>query len=122
MPSFAGRAALVLDEPSLARLRATLGDEQELQEILREFLVSSGRLLQQMATALRRRRTHDVERAAHTLKSMARLIGAKELAEACRAVEFLAHGPSPPPIPPHMVTNVAAHTRNAQEAVERLLR
>src|SRR5687767_3438572 len=121
MPSFAGRITPVLDGPSLARLRATFGNEQGLQEILEEFLVSSGRLLQQMTSALRRRRTQEVERAAHTLKSMARLVGATELADACRAVEFQAHGASAP-VPPHMVLRVAVHTRQAQEAVERLLR
>src|SRR5688572_16855046 len=122
MPSFARRATPVLDGPSLARLRSTLGDEQGMQELLKEFLSSSSRLLHQMTSALRRRRTQDVERAAHTLKSMARLVGATELADACRAVEFAAHGAAAPPVPAHMVTRVAAHTRQAQEAVERLLR
>src|SRR5688572_7302146 len=122
MPSSAGRATPVLDGPSLDRLRATFGDQEGLQEILDEFLVSSSRLVHQMTSARRRGRTQEVERAAHTLKSMARLIGAKDLAEACRKVEFLAHGPAPPPIPPQLVANVTVHTRQAQEAVERLLR
>src|SRR5688572_30198224 len=121
MPSSAGRATPVLDGPSLDRLRATFGDQAGLQEILGEFQVSSSRLVHQMVSAQRRGRTQEVERAAHTLKSMAKLIGAKELAEACRAVEFLAHGPSPPPIPPPLVANVDLHARRAQEAVERLL-
>ena len=121
MPSRAGRAAAVLDGPSLARLRATFGDEQSLREILQEFQVSSGRLLQEMTASLKRHRTQEVERAAHTLKSMARLVGATELADACRAVEFQAHGASAPPVPPHMVARVAMHVRQAQEAVQRLL-
>jgi HPt (histidine-containing phosphotransfer) domain-containing protein len=122
MPSFAGRLAPVLDRPSLARLRATLGDEQGLQEILEEFLVSSSRLVQQMGTACQRQRTREVERAAHTLKSMAKLVGATDLADACRAVEFQAHGASAPPVDPRLVARVAVQARHAQEAVERLLR
>jgi HPt (histidine-containing phosphotransfer) domain-containing protein len=122
MPWFTGRAAPVLHGPSLDRLRTTFSDPTGLQEILQEFLVSSSRLVRQMTRARRSGRTLDVERAAHTLKSMARLIGAQELAEACRAVEFLAHGPSPPPIPAHLVDKVEVHTRQAQEAVQRLLR
>lgn len=112
----------VLDGPSLGRLRAAFGDEQGLQDLLKEFLVSSAKLLRQMDSGLKRQRTPDVERAAHTLKSMARLIGATELAEACRAVEFQAHGARAPPVPPQMVARVAGHTRLAQEAVQRLLR
>src|SRR5687768_17374135 len=122
MPSFVGRVTPVLDGPSLARLRATFGDEQGVREILEEFVVASGRLLQQMTSALARQSSREVERAAHTLKSMARLIGATELAEACRAVEFRAHGASAPPVPPQMVARVVLRTRQAQEAVERLLR
>lgn len=120
--SSAGRSAAELDGPSLARLRATLGDETSLQEILEEFLVSSARLLRQMDAAMERQRTREVERAAHTLKSMARLVGATQLAEACRVLEFQAHGASAPPVPPHMVARVALHARAAQEAVERLVR
>ncbi|MHB1261778.1 MAG: Hpt domain-containing protein [Thermoplasmatota archaeon] len=122
MPSPAGRMGPVLDGPSLVRLKAAFGDEQGVREILQEFVVSSGRLVRQMASALKRQRTSEVERAAHTLKSMARLLGATELAEACRAVEFRAHGASAPPVPEDMVARVAVHTRQAQEAVERLLR
>ncbi|HJQ93025.1 MAG TPA: Hpt domain-containing protein [Candidatus Thermoplasmatota archaeon] len=122
MSSLAGRTTPVLDEASVARLRATFTDEDGLRDILNEFLVSSGRLLGQLTSALERQRTLEVERAAHTLKSMAKLVGATDLAEACRAVEFRAHGASAPPVLPHMVTRVAVHLRQAQEAVERLLR
>ena len=122
MPSGAHRTTPVLDGPSLARLREAFPDEKGLREILEEFLFSSSRLLQELTSAAEQQRTQVVERAAHTLKSMARLIGAPELAEACRAVEFRAHGASAPPVLPHMVTRVAEHTRQAQEAVGRLLR
>lgn len=122
MPSIAGGTTLVLDRPSLDRLRETLGDQEGLREILHEFVVASGRLVQQMAVARRRGRTPDVERAAHTLKSMARLVGAKDLAEACRKVEFLAHGAAARPVPGPLVAAVAAHAKDAQEAVQRLLR
>lgn len=122
MPSFAGRMTPVLDGPSLGRLREAFGDEQGVQDLLKEFLVSSRRTLRQMTFALKRQRTPDVERAAHTLKSMARLVGATQLAEACRAVEFRAHGAAAPPVPEAMVTRVAVQARLAQDAVERLLR
>lgn len=122
MSSFAGGPRSTLDGPSLDRLRATVGDPAGLQEILHEFLACSQRLVRQMTSARRRGRIHEVERAAHTLKSMARLIGATDLAEACRVVEFLAHGPAPPPVPSHLVANVDRHARQAQEAVQRLLR
>jgi histidine phosphotransfer protein HptB len=128
MPSAAGRTRpssaghTVLDGPSLARLREAVGDEASLHEILEEFLASSARLLRQMTEAVERQRTREVERTAHTLKSMARLVGATQLAEACRAVEFRAHGASAPPVPPPMVARVALHARVAQEAVRRLVR
>jgi HPt (histidine-containing phosphotransfer) domain-containing protein len=113
----------ILDGPSLARLRAALGDDQGLHDILDEFLVSSDAILRQMTDGLQHREARQVERAAHTLKSMAGLIGATTLADACRTVESQAHGHShaAPALDPSLLERVAEHARDAQEAVERLL-
>jgi len=121
MSSSPDRASLELDGPSLERLRATFGDEDGLNDLLAEFLAASPTLLDQMAAGLKLQRTEEVKQAAHTLKSMAWLIGATTLADACRTVESHARAAAPP-VQPAEVARVGRLTRLAQRAVQRLLR
>ncbi|MEK6974825.1 MAG: Hpt domain-containing protein [Candidatus Thermoplasmatota archaeon] len=77
----------MLDSQSLVTLRRTLGTEESYQDILRTFLTSSNQLARQLERGLAGAPSKDVVLAAHTLKSMARLVGANALGEACREVE-----------------------------------
>lgn len=116
MPHMSSHKEVHLDIVALDRLRLTLRTEEAFRGLLQEFLTSSKPLMRHMEAGGK-----SVELAAHTLKSMARLIGAEALAEACRAVEFAAHGPRAEPVPRKLVGEVALHLRKAQEALERLL-
>ena len=82
-----------LDPRSLTRLRVTLGSEESFQGLLHDFMSSSASLSRQLHAGLAGGSAEDVARAAHTLKSMARLLGAAELGDTCRQVESLASGP-----------------------------
>lgn len=73
----------------LNRLRATLRSEESFQGLLQDFMSSSASLSRQLHAGLAGGRPEDVGRAAHTLKSMARLVGAAKLGETCRQVESL---------------------------------
>ena len=117
MPSPA-RNDLHLDAATLENVRRTMGSQANFEDLLREFLTSSAALIAQIDS---RRPSAGIERAAHTLKSMARLLGAEALAEACRKVEFAAHGPRAPPVPAHLVEKVRSEALHAQEAVRRLI-
>lgn len=108
-----------LDAAALASVRRTMGSQDRFEDLLREFLTSSAALLAQME------RPADggpagIERAVHTLKSMARLLGATGLAEACRKVEFAAHA-TPALVPDDLVAQVRSEALVVQEAVRRLL-
>lgn len=81
-----------LDPHALDRLRRTMGNEGEFRSMLEEFLSSSARLMQDLERACEASRAVDVERTAHTLKSMARMVGAFELAETCADTEAGAAG------------------------------
>ncbi|HUR24845.1 MAG TPA: Hpt domain-containing protein [Candidatus Thermoplasmatota archaeon] len=116
MSSRLGRSDVHLDAAALDRLRLTFRDEATFQDVLREFLTSSRSLQHQIEAG-----GPDVQLAAHTLKSMARLVGADALAEACRVVEFAAHGARAQPVPRPLVAAIAFHMQHAREELERLL-
>lgn len=97
-----------------------MGSQASFEDLLREFLVSCTALVAQIERPARPP-ARGVERAAHTLKSMARLLGAEALAEACRKVEFAAHGPRGPPVPDRLVGQVRSEALCVQEAVRRLI-
>jgi len=85
--------------------------------MLEEFLSASRRVDADLQRAAAERRWVDAERAAHTLKSMARMVGAVELAEACALVEGGAAGA----LPPDAVEAVARRVVQAQGAVKACL-
>ena len=78
---------LALDSEALGRLRRTMGSEAEYRDMLAEFLLASARLMADLQKGAAAGHWHDVERAAHTLKSMARMVGAFAFADACAAAE-----------------------------------
>lgn len=88
-----------LDEHSLRSLRDTLGSDESFQDILRDFLTSSGQLSRHLEAGLAGGAAKEVGLAAHTLKSMALLVGANGLRETCRQVESLSHAAPPVPAP-----------------------
>lgn len=110
-----------MDGAGLERLRLNVKHESTVRELLQEFMVSSTPLVHQMERGMAHGRVRDVELAAHTLKSMAKLIGANPLAHACRTLEFAAHGATTAKIPQPMIEQVSLHLRDAQGAVARLL-
>jgi two-component system, sensor histidine kinase and response regulator len=76
-----------LDPDALRRLRRAMGTEEEYRGMLEEFVSASHRVFADLEHAVAARRAADAERAAHTLKSMARMVGATPLAEACAEAE-----------------------------------
>lgn len=112
LPSTARRT---LDLSSLNRLRVTLGSEESFQGLLHDFMASSASLSRQLHAGLAGAPPQDVSLAAHTLKSMARLLGAAELGDTCRRVESLAHrtGSGVPPELLHTVLDELDATRRA---------
>jgi HPt (histidine-containing phosphotransfer) domain-containing protein len=109
-----------LDPRSLSALRTTLGSEESFQGILRDFLSSSDQLSAQLEAGLAGGRADEVGRAAHTLKSMARLLGASRLGETCRQVETLAHN-RPLAVPSDLVQATMDQLEAAQRAVGMLM-
>lgn len=109
-----------LDPRSLDALRATLGSEESFQGILRDFLSSSAKLSAQLEAGLAGGRADEVSRAAHTLKSMARLLGAARLGETCRQVETLSHH-RPLAVPSDLVQATMDQLEAAQRAVGLLM-
>lgn len=103
-----------LDSEALGRLRRTMGSEREYLSMLQEFLSSSSRLAGELDAAQRAGRRQDVERVAHTLKSMARMVGAFPLAEACAAAEADA---ALAPLPDAQVRELGERLALAQGAV-----
>jgi len=95
-----------------------MGTEAEFRDMLEEFLRASERLLGDMRKAHVAGRRADVERAVHTLKSMARMVGATSLADLCATTEAAcAHSL----VPIHAVEEVAARLAGAQGAVRACL-
>jgi HPt (histidine-containing phosphotransfer) domain-containing protein len=109
-----------LDPRSVTALRATLGTEESFQGILQDFLSSSTSLSRQLTAGLAGGRADEVARAAHTLKSMARLLGASRLGETCRQVETLSHA-KPLAVPSHLVQDTMEQLEAAQRAVGMLM-
>jgi HPt (histidine-containing phosphotransfer) domain-containing protein len=109
-----------LDPRSLTTLRATLGSEESFQGILQDFLSSSAQLSRQLQAGLAGGRADDVVRAAHTLKSMATLLGASRLGETCRQVERLSQA-RPLAVPSDLVRDAMAELEAAQRAVGLLM-
>jgi HPt (histidine-containing phosphotransfer) domain-containing protein len=83
VPGAEPQAALRLDEGALVRLRRTMGGDAGLRLLLADFLSGAERL----APALVGTSRTEAVRAAHTLKSMARILGVQPLEEACRRLE-----------------------------------
>lgn len=109
-----------LDLSSLTRLRVTLGSEESFQGILHDFMSSSASLSRQLHAGLAGASQQDVRRAAHTLKSMARLLGAAELGNTCRQVETLAQGPGTS-VPPELLVTALNQLHATRQAVGSLL-
>jgi HPt (histidine-containing phosphotransfer) domain-containing protein len=109
-----------LDPRSLTALRATLGSDESFQGILHDFLSSSAMLSRQLQAGLAGGRADEVERAAHTLKSMARLLGASRLGDTCRQVETLSHS-RPLAVPSDLVQATMAQLEATQRAVGLLM-
>lgn len=87
--------------------------------MLREFLDSSRRLMVDMKDAVQAGRIHDLERTAHTLKSMAHMVGARDLEDTCRDLEMKARVSSR--VPTDAMANLFLQLQQAQGAVERFL-
>jgi HPt (histidine-containing phosphotransfer) domain-containing protein len=85
-----GEPAGVLDTGALEHLAARTGDRDFVRELARAFLRDGPALL----AALRGLQVREVRRAAHTLKSNARLFGASALADLCQDLEETAKGES----------------------------
>jgi HPt (histidine-containing phosphotransfer) domain-containing protein len=73
----------VLDPQAVERLRATPADREFAAELVDAYLRDAPALLETL-------RGPDARRAAHTLKSTARVLGAARLAELCKELEALA--------------------------------
>lgn len=103
-----------LDPDALRRLRRAMGTQEEFRGMLEEFVAASRRVFADLEQAVAAKHAVDAERAAHTLKSMARMVGATPLAEACAEAE--AHGPTPA-----SVAAIRGRLDGAREAVRECL-
>lgn len=95
-----------------------MGTEAEFRSMLEEFLHASDRLMGDMRRAHQAARRSDVERAAHTLKSMARMVGATALADVCAATEA---GSAHALVPIRAIDELAERLQSAQGAVRTCL-
>ena len=109
-----------LDAQSLVSLRATLGSDESFRGILHDFLSSSATLSTQLRSGLAGAPPKEVGRAAHTLKSMARLLGANQLGETCRRVESQTNA-TPPVVSPDLVRAALAELDATRRAVGSML-
>lgn len=109
-----------LDLGCLNRLRATLGSEESFQGLLHDFMSSSASLSRQLHAGLAGAPPREVGRAAHTLKSMARLVGASKLGETCRQVETLSHA-APARFPPALILTAISQLDETRRAVGSLM-
>jgi len=82
----AAEEAPALDPGTLRQLRAQFGDEAIVDELIETFL----RDAPQLVAGLRANGPEEVRRAAHTLKTNARTLGAVELGRLCEELEALA--------------------------------
>jgi two-component system, sensor histidine kinase and response regulator len=76
-----------LDPKALDALRADMGDEGVVRDLIRSFLAEAPALVEAGRTGWAAGRRGDAQRAFHTLKSTAATFGAMRLAEAARAAE-----------------------------------
>lgn len=83
----------VLDPEALDSLTADLGDEGAVREIVLSFLTGLSGRLGELDAAATAGRADDARRAAHTVKSGARLVGAVALAGVAESAE---HGRATP--------------------------
>lgn len=113
--------AATLDLQSLSDLRATLGSEESFHGLLNEFMSSSASLADQLRAGLAGAPPRSVALAAHTLKSMAWLIGATGLGETCRRVEALANA-TPPTVTPDVLRTALAQLDETRDAIRSMLR
>lgn len=113
-------SAGMLDTQSLVSLRRTLGSEESFQDILRTFLSSSGQLARQLEGGLSGAPARDLVLPAHTLKSMARLLGANALGETCQEIERICRA-TPPVVPTHLVRATLAQLAATRRAVGSLV-
>lgn len=75
-----------------------MGSDGDYRSMLEEFLTASARLQAELGGAVHAGRLGDAERVTHTLKSMARMVGAAGFADACaRAEHDAAKGHMPDP-------------------------
>jgi PAS domain S-box-containing protein len=86
-PTNAGR---VLDRVALEQLRVRAGDRAFMVELVETFVRDAPALLETLRGALEGQDAEQVRRAAHTLKSNARVFGATRLAELCQELEAMA--------------------------------
>ncbi|MBX0331448.1 response regulator [Oscillochloris sp. ZM17-4] len=91
----AAAPAALIDRGALDRLQQSLGggDPATVIEFIDLFIAETPTLLGDLGRAIVDDRADLVKRAAHTLKSNAALVGARALAELCRALEDAAHSP-----------------------------
>ncbi|MEA3143366.1 MAG: Hpt domain [Thermoplasmata archaeon] len=108
-----------LDERVLGHLLRAMGSDAEFREMLHEFLLSSDALLADLNAAAWQGRLHDLERTAHTMKSMAHVVGALALETTCRDLELQARGHQE--VPYEAVHGLSTQIHEAQGAVERFL-
>lgn len=119
MPSEGGHEGACLDQAALAQLLRSMGTTAEFRSMLREFLHASDRLLGDLSAAAGSGRAREVERTAHTMKSMAHVVGARALETTCRELELRARGPER--LPPEAVAGLCMLVHETQGAVERIL-
>jgi CheY-like chemotaxis protein len=83
-------ADAVLDPEAVEQLAARTGDRAFVAELVNAFLRDAPALLATLRDALEDAQAPELRRAAHTLKSNARVFGASTLAELCQELEGLA--------------------------------
>jgi PAS domain S-box-containing protein len=80
----------VLDQQALEQLRARTGDDAFVVELVDTFLRDAPALIDTLRDALENEEAQGLRRAAHTLKSNARVFGGTGLAELCQELETMA--------------------------------
>ena len=109
-----------LDAQSLLDLRTTLGSDESFKGLLHDFLQSSASLSTQLHAGLAGAPPKAVGMAAHTLKSMAWLLGATQLGETCSRVESLSNA-TPPAVPPDLLRDALDQLDATRRAVGSML-
>ena len=94
-----------VDAAAIQKLQEDIGGEADvMRDLVDTFLGEAPRLLQVMRDGLGARRTKEVHRAAHSLKSTAGTFGAGRLSKMCRELET----DSERELPPDAAMRVAA--------------